>query len=159
MAFTRHFGNARVCTQDGAMRDGRRGVRGFPAQESSAGGQGFRPPFADHRASSCRSLALTALDPPAKPRLGLLTLEPLRAAVEFARMRCANAPKGDGHAVVLFPGLGADHKYMVPLAKHCERLGCTASLAKRAVASHAPPALDRIAGPPYAGASPSRVAP
>jgi hypothetical protein len=29
----------------------------------------------------------------------------------------------DGHAVVLFPGLGADRTFMTPLAKHCERLG------------------------------------
>jgi triacylglycerol esterase/lipase EstA (alpha/beta hydrolase family) len=64
----------------------------------------------------------------AKPNLGMLTLEPLRALIEYARMSCANdaAPTGDGHAIVLFPGLGADHKYMVPLAKHCERLGYAA---------------------------------
>ena len=30
---------------------------------------------------------------------------------------------GDGHAVVLFPGLGADHRFMDPLPRHCEQLG------------------------------------
>jgi pimeloyl-ACP methyl ester carboxylesterase len=32
---------------------------------------------------------------------------------------------GDGHAVVFFPGLGADQRYMAPLAKHCKQLGYT----------------------------------
>lgn len=61
-----------------------------------------------------------------RPHVGMLALEPLRALIEYARARGANddaAPAGDGHAVVLFPGLGADHDYMVPLARHCERLG------------------------------------
>ncbi len=61
-----------------------------------------------------------------KPNVGMLTIEPLRAALAYARLRCANdhaAPQGDGHAVVLFPGLGANDDYMVPLARFCERLG------------------------------------
>lgn len=61
-----------------------------------------------------------------KPPVGMLTLEPLRAAIEYARLRCANdesVRQGDGHAVVLFPGLGANQDYMVPLARFCERLG------------------------------------
>jgi alpha-beta hydrolase superfamily lysophospholipase len=56
----------------------------------------------------------------------MLGIEPLRAILEFARMHLMNHEdysEGDGHAVVLFPGLGADHRYMAPLAKHCERLG------------------------------------
>lgn len=64
-----------------------------------------------------------------KPAMGMLTLEPLRAALEYARLRCADddaRPVGDGHAVVLFPGLGADHDFMAPLARFCERLGYTA---------------------------------
>jgi len=61
------------------------------------------------------------------PHLGMLALEPVRAMLEFARMQltdvtAANA-RGDGHAVVLFPGLGADHHLMQPLARHCEGLG------------------------------------
>lgn len=60
------------------------------------------------------------------PSLVMLGIEPLRAMLEFARMHLSSAddhPKGDGHAVVLFPGLGTDDKFMVPLARHCERLG------------------------------------
>ncbi|MEO8134077.1 MAG: alpha/beta fold hydrolase [Betaproteobacteria bacterium] len=56
----------------------------------------------------------------------MLGIEPLRAALEFARMhfmRHEQHATGDGHAVVLFPGLGTDHRYMAPLTKHCERLG------------------------------------
>jgi len=61
-----------------------------------------------------------------RPNLGMLGIEPLRALLEFARMHLMDhngATTGDGHAVVLFPGLGAGHGYMAPLAKHCERLG------------------------------------
>ena len=36
---------------------------------------------------------------------------------------CKNHARGDGHAVVLFPGLGTDHSCMAPLANHCQRLG------------------------------------
>ena len=57
----------------------------------------------------------------------MLALEPVRALLEFARMQLTeSAPahsRGDGHAVVLFPGLGADHRFMDPLARHCEQLG------------------------------------
>lgn len=59
----------------------------------------------------------------------MFALEPLRAALEFARMQFTpdeTASRGDGHAVVLFPGLAADHRLMTPLAKHCARLGYTA---------------------------------
>ena len=65
-----------------------------------------------------------------RPHLGMLGLEPLRAALEFVRTQFVSsakgAPAGDGHAVVLFPGLGADRHYMAPLAKYCEKLGYTA---------------------------------
>jgi hypothetical protein len=57
----------------------------------------------------------------------MLALEPLRAMLEFARMQLTDVTsgpaRGDGHAVVLFPGLGADHRFMDPLARHCEELG------------------------------------
>jgi pimeloyl-ACP methyl ester carboxylesterase len=56
----------------------------------------------------------------------MLVIEPFRALAEFAQSRLANSEAhtaGDGHAVVLFPGLGADDRYMTPLAKHCARLG------------------------------------
>ena len=32
-------------------------------------------------------------------------------------------PNGDGHPVVLFPGLGTDPRYMAPLKDHCAALG------------------------------------
>jgi len=59
------------------------------------------------------------------PHFGLLAIEPLRAAFELARAHVADSEQrpSDGHAVVLFPGLGADHTFMTPLAKRCERLG------------------------------------
>ena len=61
------------------------------------------------------------------PHLGMLALEPVRALFEFARMQLADVARGrgqgDGHAVVLFPGLGADHRFMDPLAGHCRQLG------------------------------------
>jgi pimeloyl-ACP methyl ester carboxylesterase len=61
------------------------------------------------------------------PHLGMLALEPVRALLEFARMQLTEPSpahaRGDGHAVVLFPGLGADHRFMDPLARHCEQLG------------------------------------
>jgi pimeloyl-ACP methyl ester carboxylesterase len=56
----------------------------------------------------------------------MLGIEPLRAMLEFARMHFMDDGEdsiGDRHAVVLFPGLGADHRYMAPLAKYCERRG------------------------------------
>jgi pimeloyl-ACP methyl ester carboxylesterase len=56
----------------------------------------------------------------------MLAVEPFRALAEFAQSRLVVSEEHtgvDGHAVVLFPGLGADHRYMTPLAKHCERLG------------------------------------
>jgi pimeloyl-ACP methyl ester carboxylesterase len=61
-----------------------------------------------------------------RPHLGMFALEPVRAALEFARLQFTSgdsAARGDGHAVVLFPGLGTDHRVMMPLSKHCERLG------------------------------------
>jgi hypothetical protein len=65
--------------------------------------------------------------PVQSPHIGMLALEPVRALLEFARMQFTEASpgreRGDGHAVVLFPGLGADHHFMDPLARHCEQLG------------------------------------
>lgn len=63
--------------------------------------------------------------PPAPP-LTLLGLEPLRAAWEYARMRLMDTtdfPKGDGHAVVVFPGLASDKHATAPLTSLCEKLG------------------------------------
>ena len=53
-------------------------------------------------------------------------LEPVRALLEFARMQLTDESRqsaGDGHAVVLFPGSGADDHLMEPLARRCQQLG------------------------------------
>src|SRR5215217_7802302 len=82
---------------------------------------------ADHPPSSSSRHSMTSASSLQSPHFGMLALEPVRAMLEFARMQltdvsAANA-RGDGHAVVLFPGLGADHRLMDPLARHCDALG------------------------------------
>lgn len=62
----------------------------------------------------------------AAPSLALLGLEPLRAAIEYVRLRCTRrrkAPRGDGHPVVLFPGLCTDCRMVGVLGAWCESLG------------------------------------
>jgi len=58
-----------------------------------------------------------------------MSAEPLRAALEYANMRLtinkSALPRGDGHAVVLFPGLASDRQAMAPLGKLCIDLGYT----------------------------------
>ena len=72
----------------------------------------------------------TLRDPPmGAPSWSLLGLEPLRAALEFASMRFmdhAAMPVGDGHPVVIFPGLATDKLSTNPLKTFCERLGYAA---------------------------------
>lgn len=68
-------------------------------------------------------------NPPAgtsAPPLALLGLEPIRAAWEYARMRLmdpSGLPRGDGHAVVVFPGLASDRHATAPLTSFCDGLG------------------------------------
>lgn len=68
----------------------------------------------------------TAAFPVQRPSFGLLGTEPFRAAFEFAQHHLA-APKryerGDGHPVVIFPGLGADGSSVATLRDHCRALG------------------------------------
>jgi pimeloyl-ACP methyl ester carboxylesterase len=48
------------------------------------------------------------------------------SAFEYARMRLMDKttlPRGDGHPVVIFPGLAADHRSTEPLKGLCEQLG------------------------------------
>jgi len=64
------------------------------------------------------------------PSLTLLGLEPVRAALEYFGARLmdrSSLPAGDGHPVVLFPGLAADHTCLAPLRKLCDELGYVAS--------------------------------
>jgi pimeloyl-ACP methyl ester carboxylesterase len=64
--------------------------------------------------------------PASAPPWTLLAAEPVRAALEYARMhqmQRARLPTGDGHAVVFFPGLAADHRSLGPLKNFCDKLG------------------------------------
>lgn len=61
-----------------------------------------------------------------RPSLALLGAEPFRAALEFARHMFAKSEAtmpGDGHPVVIFPGLGADGTSVATLRDHCRLLG------------------------------------
>jgi hypothetical protein len=58
----------------------------------------------------------------------LLGFEPMRAVFEYASMHLMNTtsfPSGDGHPVVIFPGLVSDHISTGPLNWFCRRLGYT----------------------------------
>lgn len=64
------------------------------------------------------------------PPLALMGLEPMRALFEYVSagfMDRSRLPSGDGHPVVLFPGLGADAVAMAPLQRCCRDLGYEAS--------------------------------
>jgi len=63
------------------------------------------------------------------PGWTLLGTEPIRAAFEYARMCVMDKttlPRGDGHPVVIFPGLAADRRSTGPLKEFCEQLGYAA---------------------------------
>ncbi|MCW5660430.1 MAG: alpha/beta fold hydrolase [Burkholderiaceae bacterium] len=63
------------------------------------------------------------------PHWMLLGTEPVRAAVEYLRMRSmdiATLPRGDGHPVVVFPGLAANQASTAPLVGLCRTLGYAA---------------------------------
>jgi len=65
----------------------------------------------------------------AAPNPSLTMLEPFRAAMEFAFQQFATPPQslpGDGHPVVIFPGLGADGTSVSILRAHCQQLGYAA---------------------------------
>src|SRR5215213_10186517 len=64
------------------------------------------------------------------PPLSLLGLEPFRAVAEYGRlclMDWHRAPAGDGHPVVIFPGLGTNGTWAAPLKSYCRELGYAAS--------------------------------
>ena len=69
---------------------------------------------------------LVAELPVQRPSLGLLSAEPFRAAMEFARHKLAKidaSKPGNGHPVVIFPGLGAGPSSVAILRQHCCALG------------------------------------
>jgi dienelactone hydrolase len=82
------------------------------------------------KAMTTTSLPLTSKTgaaPHRRPSLSLLASEPARATYEALQAlnlwRKTPAQVGQGHTVVLFPGLGADSLSMWPLRRHLERAG------------------------------------
>ncbi|WP_280151386.1 alpha/beta fold hydrolase [Piscinibacter sp. XHJ-5] len=72
---------------------------------------------------------MTPTTAPTAPAWTLFGIEPLRAALEYASMHLmdkATLPSGDGHPVVIFPGLAADRHSIAPLKDFCQRLGYAA---------------------------------
>ncbi len=60
------------------------------------------------------------------PSWAFLGLEPMRAALEFAGMKLMSTdhlPVGDGHLVIIFPGMAADASSLSPLKDFCRKLG------------------------------------
>lgn len=71
----------------------------------------------------------TTTDGKFAPCWRLLATEPLRAVMEYAGMQLMDKqglPTGDGHPVVIFPGLATDARVVAPLRSLCERLGYAA---------------------------------
>lgn len=67
--------------------------------------------------------------PVKRPPLALLGVEPWRTAFEFLSHKVTPHSQpviGDGHSVLIFPGLGADGRSVEPLRKFCESLGYSA---------------------------------
>ena len=83
-------------------------------------------PMHPHLPSDPAALAVAGMPAPSWTLLGL---EPVRAALEFVGARLMDRrslPAGDGHPVILFPGLAADKTAMGPLHGFCQELGYTA---------------------------------
>jgi len=67
-----------------------------------------------------------AANTPTAPSLSMFGMEPFRAAAEYASMRTMDRqvlPEGDGHPVIIFPGLAADKRSLVPMRNCFEDLG------------------------------------
>ena len=55
-----------------------------------------------------------------------MSLEPIRAAIEYFSMQAfapSDAVAGDGHPVIVFPGLASDRRTIEPLTSFCRKLG------------------------------------
>lgn len=64
-----------------------------------------------------------------RPGVHLLLSEPLRAAGEYLSLMLSSRSRvtpGDGHPVVIFPGLASDARAIGPLLSHCQSLGYAA---------------------------------
>lgn len=63
------------------------------------------------------------------PPWSLFFMEPIRAALEYGRMAALkpqHPPRGDGHSVIVFPGLASDRRATAPLVNYCRELGYNA---------------------------------
>lgn len=61
-----------------------------------------------------------------RPSMALLGLEPWRATYELVRSAWSTvpvAPRGDGHRVIVFPGLCSSTWAVAPMIRLCQRLG------------------------------------
>jgi Alpha/beta hydrolase family len=61
-----------------------------------------------------------------RPALTLLGTEPYRAGFEYVLHALTKAPRradGDGHPVVIFPGLASNGRAVAPLRRYCNALG------------------------------------
>ena len=101
-------------------------ARAHPASLSRSVARDFPSrPLVRRPASASAGVAAFA---PLAPAWSLFGMEPIRAALEYARMQMMDTtalPPGDGHPVVVFPGLAADRRSSAPLVSFCERLGYT----------------------------------
>ena len=69
---------------------------------------------------------MNSMPPVGPPALKLTGTEPLRAIAEYASHLFTahdGLPRGDGHTVIMFPGLASDAKAFGPLQRQCRRLG------------------------------------
>jgi hypothetical protein len=67
---------------------------------------------------------------PKRPSLALLGTEPWRAAFEYVSHKFTPAKpsaQGDGHTVIIFPGMATDGRSVAPLRKYCQSIGYKAS--------------------------------
>ena len=75
-------------------------------------------------------MSQTSLPTISRPSIALLGTEPWRAAAEFVSFKLQGSPKnilpGDGHPVVIFPGMATDGNVVTPLRNFCRSLGYTA---------------------------------
>jgi len=63
--------------------------------------------------------------------LGIEQLKPVRAVLAYVGMRAMSRkalPSGDGHAVVIFPGLASDHQAVAHLKNLCNDLDGSVAL-------------------------------
>jgi hypothetical protein len=74
-------------------------------------------------------LTSTHLAPRGAPALTLLGTEAMRAVIEYVDWKLRGPrpeARGDGHPVVVFPGLGATQRSVAPLTQFCRNLGYAA---------------------------------